>query len=163
MSGECFREYRLRKAFTLDVDEYVSYYKKLFAREIVCLGCPLLIYAPCQPQNLRDYAEAVTVGVTSKEVVFCKEKTKTCWRLSPCDSGKVVKQIPFSQITDIEVVEPAGDCLPARALYRVNIQTASRSGAGAAGAELSVVGLKKEDAYELRSLVTRQSQVMRRV
>jgi hypothetical protein len=145
---------QLKNTFVLQKEDYVNYNYQVYVRNLVCC-CPVLwpmaIAAPCEYQNLADYADAVTVGTTGDSLVFCKQKTKTCWRCSPCDSGKVVKEIPFDKITDVVIVEPAGGCCPAEILYRIYIQTAGRS--GVEGAELTIVGLTEKDAYSLRSLI----------
>ena len=65
--------------------------------------------------------------------------------------------MPFDKITDVIIVEPAGGCCPPEMLYRVNIQTAGRS--GVEGAELTILGLSKEDAYSLRSLIKNKGRV----
>lgn len=166
-SNPCFRDAKPHKTFRLDVDEYVAYNFDIYLRNLVCcLPCApaLLCVAPCERQNLTDYAEAIEVGVTKDALVFCKQKTKTCWRCQPCDSGRVVKEIPLKQITDVVVIEPAGDCCPRERLYRMQIQTAGKS--GTEGPELEIVGLKEADAYSLRTLVKgggkANNQVMRR-
>lgn len=143
-----------QQTFHLNVDDYVSYNCNIFTRNLICcFPCaPFLIcIAPCERQNLTDYAEAVQVGVTKEALVFCKQKTKTCWRCQPCDSGQVVKEIPLQQITDVVVLEPAGGLCPREILYRVQIQTAGKS--GVEGPELEIVGLRERDAYALRSLL----------
>jgi hypothetical protein len=140
---------RARKTFRLDAEAYVDYYFAVFLRQVALGGCALLPCAPCERSNLRDYAEAVTVSVTSTHVVYTKERTKTCWRLPPCDAGKVVQQIPLRQVTDVVVSEPAGGCCPAERLVRVTVQTA-----GSDAAEMHLVGMFEKDAYELRRLLT---------
>ena len=164
-TNPCFRDAAPQRTFRLNVDDYVSYHCNVFLRNLICfLPCSpfLACVAPCERQNLIDYAEAVEVGVTQDAVVFCKQQTKTCWRCQPCDAGRVAKEIPLSQITDVVVREPAGGLCPREILYRVQIQTAGKS--GVEGPEMEIVGLSEEDAYALRTLVKagRRNQVMAR-
>ena len=153
-TNPCFRDAAPRRVFRLGVDDYVDYHCGVYLRNLVCcFPCApfLACTAPCERQNLVDYASAVEVGVTRRALVYCKQKTKTCWRCQPCDSGRVVKEIPLDKITDVEVVEPAGGLCPRETLYRVYVQTAGRSGVD--GAELEIVGLSGDDAYALRSMI----------
>ena len=153
MPSACLKHTHFQKTFRLQADIYVYYHSRMYLRDaIICPTLwPFILLAPCEYQNLADYADAVTVGITQDSIVFCKEQTKTCCRCSPCDEGKTVQEIQFSKITDVNIVEPAGGCCPPEMLFRVYIQTAGRSGVD--GAELTIVGLSEKDAYELRSLV----------
>ena len=160
-SDPCFRDSPPERILRLDVEEYVRYNWNLSLRYLAFMPF-LIVIAPCRRQNLRDYAEAVEVGVTKDSLVFCKEKTKTCWRCAPCDSGRMVKEIPLSQITDVKVIEPAGDCCPRESLFRVQIQTAGKS--GIEGPELEIMGLSEQDTHSLRAQLKkgRKNQVMKR-
>lgn len=153
MTSTCLTDTQLKHKFYLQKELYVYYTSRKSLRDAILfpLFWPFILLAPCEYQNLKDYADAVVIGTTEDSLIFCKQKNPTCCRLPPCDSGKTVKEVPFNQITDVIIVEPAGGCCPSEILYRVYIQTAGRS--GVEGAELSIVGLSKEDAYGLRSLI----------
>lgn len=148
--------------YRLDVDAYVDYYWKVYLCQTACGGAPNLLCLPCVIPNLRDFAEAVHVRVTSSDVVYTRERIATCWRLSCCDQGRLVKSVPLEKVTDVVLLEPAGGC-PPQTLYTVQIQTASNS--GAMGAELTVTGLPEKDARALRGAILarrRGGAVMRR-
>lgn len=136
--------------YRLDVDAYVDYYYKVYLCQVACGGFPNLLCLPCVLPNLRDFAAAVGVRVTATDVVYTREKVATCWRLSCCDQGRIVKTVPLAKVTDVVLLEPAGGC-PPQTLYTVQIQTASNS--GAMGAELSVTGLPEKDARALRTAI----------
>ena len=94
--------------FSLDVDEYTDFYFKEYIWSF--LICPQLLpitclIIPCEQRNIRDRAEAIRIGVTNTHLIYCKEKIPTCWRLSCCDEGKVVREIPLQKITDVIVTE----------------------------------------------------------
>jgi hypothetical protein len=139
-----------RNTFLLDVDEYVDYNCKVYIFQTICFGFPNLLCAPCVYANLKDFATAVKVTITNKELRFERDQIKTCWRLSCCDSGRIEKTIPLNRIIDVVLIEPAGG-FPPKTLYILKIQTASNSGVNAP--ELVIEGLKKEDAIKVKSLL----------
>jgi hypothetical protein len=77
------------------------------------------------------------------------DKRPTCWGTSCSDAGKKSKTIPFDQITDCDIVEPAGNtCLwIPNTLYQVNINTAS-SGSDSNRNELTLTGLRDPVAFK---------------
>ena len=141
--------------YRIDTNEYVDYYYKVYLCQTLCFGLPNLVVLPCVTSNLRDFANAVSVRVTSTHVNYVREKIATCWRISCCDQGRIEKNIPLDKITDVVLQEPAGGC-PPQTLYTLNIQTASNS--GAVGAELSITGLPEDKARELRERILSRSQ-----
>lgn len=147
--------------FKLDVNEYVDYYCKVYLCQTVCFGFPNILCCPCEYYNLKDFASAVTVTVTNTELKYERERIKTCWRLSCCDSGRIEKNIPLNRIIDVILLEPAGG-FPPQTLYTIKIQTASNSGVNLP--ELQIVGLKETDAKKLKSLLVkrRTNNVMKR-
>lgn len=152
----------VRKVYRVDADEYTDYFFALYLRTAaLCCACPLLLCLPCEWRNLHDAASAVTVALTDTHLVYCREQVRRCWRLPPCDAGAVVREVPFEQITDVEVILPAGDCCPRQRLVRVRIQTAGRS--GTEGPELDIVGLDAPDAQDLRRRVRGVERQRRRV
>lgn len=141
--------------YRIDTTKYVDYYYKVYlVQTFVCCGYPNLLCLPCTVANLRDFADAVTVRLTTQNLIYTREKVPTCWRLSCCDQGRTEKTIPLDKITDVALIEPAGGC-PPQTLFTLKIQTASRS--GAIGAELSVTGLPEAKARELQSRLQRES------
>ena len=143
------------KVFPLDVETYTEFHFKeyLFA----LLFCPqywpvTCLVIPCEQRNIKERAEAIRVGVTKTHLIYCKERIRTCWRVSCCDEGKVVREIPLHKITDVVVEEPAGGCCPPNMLYTVTIETPGATGDDGRP-EIVVKGLSKEDAYRLRGLV----------
>jgi hypothetical protein len=150
------------KTFRIDVDEYVDYYCKVYICQTVSCGFPNLICAPCIYQNLRDFASSITITVTDTELKYERDRIKTCWRLSCCDSGKIEKSIPLNRIIDVVLKEPAGG-FPPKTLYIVKIQTASNSGVDVP--ELVIIGLKEKDARKLKSIIvkSRGNQTMDRI
>lgn len=139
--------------FSLDVEEYVDYFYKVYICQTICFGFPNVLCLPCEYLNLKDYANSVKITVTDKELIYVRERIKTCWRLSICDVGRIEKNIPLNRIIDVVLVEPAGG-IPARTLYVLKIQTASNS--GVASPELVITGLKKNDAEKLKSILTKK-------
>ena len=115
---------------------------------------PLLLSTlPCEYQNITDRANALQIGISKTHLIYCKEKTKTCWRCDVCDEPKTVHEIPLDKISDVVVKEPAGGCFPKETLYHVIIQT---PGFSDPEPEITVTGLSKEDAYKLRSLIMKR-------
>lgn len=143
------------KVFSLDVDAYTDFHVKEYLWSfLLCppfwpITCSVI---PCEGRNIRDRAEAIRIGVTKTHLIYCKEKTRTCWRISCCDEGKVVREVPLHKITDVIVTEPAGGCCPPNTLYTVAIETPGAKGPDGRP-EIVVKGLHKEDAYKLRTLV----------
>lgn len=158
-NNTCLTDTQLKHKFYLQKEKYVYYQSRKLLRDAILfpLFWPFILIAPCEYENLKDYADAVVVGTTEDSLIFCKDINPTYCRLPPCDNGKTVKEMPFDKITDVIIVEPAGGCCPSEILYRVHIQTAGRS--GVEGAELTIVGLSKEDAYTLRSLIKNKGRV----
>lgn len=141
--------------YKIDTDEYVDYNCKLALCHTVICGFPYLLCLPCELRNLKDFAEAVSVKLTQKQLVYSREKVKTCWRLPICDQGRIEKTIPLSQITDVILIEPAGGC-PPKTLYTLQIQTAGNS--GIPGSELEITGLSESDSKQLKQkLLARRS------
>mmetsp|Transcript_35256 Transcript_35256/g.71414 ORF Transcript_35256/g.71414 Transcript_35256/m.71414 type:complete len:318 (-) Transcript_35256:1387-2340(-) len=107
------------------------------------LGLALLGCAPCfLRRNVEWSARSKHVALTRDGIRFVRDRRPTCWGLSMCDAGRSSKTVPYDQITDCDVEEPAGNtCLCiANVLSTVNIDTASSG--GQAGKELKIVGLK---------------------
>jgi len=156
----CFApDLKLKRVFRLDADAFVAYRFKLALRLALCGGAGVCCL-PCEVQNLHDYADATYLGITENQrIVYCRDRVPTCWRLPPCDAGRISKEIPLSKVTDVVVLEPAGDCCPAQALYTVRIQTAGNT---VIGPELEVQGLSREDAYAFRRMVVAPSESPRR-
>lgn len=160
--NRCFRGTDA-KVFKLDVDKYTEFYYKEFLYAF--LWCPVLspllcLVLPCEHSNIRDRAEAISVGVTKTHLIYCKEQVRNCWRMYCCDEGKVVREIPLTKITDVIVTEPAGGCLPENMLYKVAIETPGAKGTDGRP-EIVINGLHKDDAYQLRSLVMKTTRPKR--
>lgn len=90
--------------FSLDVEEYTDFYFREYIWSFVI--CPQLLpitclVLPCEQRNIRDRAEAIRIGVTKTRLIYCKEKIPTCWRLSCCDEGKVVREIPLQKTKEM--------------------------------------------------------------
>lgn len=108
--------------------------------------------------NIRDEVRCRHVCVTLDGIRYVQDKHKTKCRLDCQDVGKVTKTVPFDQLTDCDVEEPAGAegplcCLVNRRLTILNVDTASgsRGEGGVSGHELSLVGLR--DPHSFKNLV----------
>jgi hypothetical protein len=145
------------KVFSLDVEKYTVFHHQEYLYSFIV--CPAYwpitcLVIPCEYQNIRDRANAIRIGVTETHLIYCREKVKTCWRLSCCDEGKIVREIPLEQITDVIVTEPAGGCCPPNILYKVSIETPGQG--GFSQPDVKIDGLTKDDAYKLRALVMKR-------
>jgi len=69
---------------------------------------------------------------------------------------RITKKIPIDRVADIQIIEPAGDCLPPNMLYTVMVQTAAKS---QEGAELVITGLSESDVYDFRNMVMGRKKV----
>ena len=160
MPSSCFKGEAVIKEFHIDVSAYVDFHRGRFYRDTILCGwsvccLPLICDLPYLTANITDKANATHLAVTSTHIIYCVDKYKTCWRIPPTDHAKIVKKIPVDRISDIVILEPAGDCCPPNALYTVTVQTAAKS---IEGAEVSVTGLSKDDVYEFRRLALEQQQ-----
>jgi hypothetical protein len=69
----------------------------------------MLSAAPCfLNANIRWHVHAQHVAMTRDGIRFVRAKRKTCWGLGCMDAGKSSKMVPFDQITDCDIEEPAG-------------------------------------------------------
>lgn len=87
-----------------------------------------LSYSPCMiSQQVRWAAQAQHVAVTEDGIRFVQDKRKAWWGLKMCDQAKTSRTVPFEQIIDCDVFEPAGNaclCIP-RTLVTVTVTTSS--------------------------------------
>ena len=142
----------LRKEYTLDVDTYVDFYTRRYYRDIAltCGLVPTWLCIPCLYDNLVDAASAVRVGVSDRHVVYSKSPHDACCRIGLCHQPSSSRLIAIDHISDVEVIEPGGDCCPPNALYVVKLCTASGV---TRGCLLTISGLSKKDAFGFRDAV----------
>lgn len=144
--------------FDFDYGSMETYYSSLgwtcygftaFFPTLLTVG--LLGMVPCYlNRNVRWNVRAQHVAVTRDGIRFVHDKHSSCWG-NPCsDVGKRSKTIPFDQITDCDIVEPAGNsCLCiTNVLSSVHVDTVSSS---KGSHEISIQGL--EDPHAFKKLV----------
>ena len=125
---------------------------------MLLFSCPCLLH-----QQAQWYVHAHHVAITRDGIRFVIDRRKSCWGLPMCDRSKYSRTIPFDQITECDILEPAGSaCFGVkRELYVVNVPTASSSSGSnnnnGVGHKLSISGLK--EPYKFQALVLAMKRV----
>mmetsp|Transcript_110937 Transcript_110937/g.214844 ORF Transcript_110937/g.214844 Transcript_110937/m.214844 type:complete len:229 (+) Transcript_110937:88-774(+) len=124
--------------FDFDYEKIIKFKSKVAHMELgICLPITALFCLPCLvKKNVTWEARAMHVALTVDGIRYVVDKHKTGCGSSCTDVGKTVTTIPYSNITDCYVVEPAGTaccCCIRNVLATVYIHTAPGRGTSSIG------------------------------
>eukprot|EP00928_Gymnodinium_smaydae_P097021 TRINITY_DN8689_c0_g1_i1.p1 TRINITY_DN8689_c0_g1~~TRINITY_DN8689_c0_g1_i1.p1 ORF type:complete len:232 (+),score=39.12 TRINITY_DN8689_c0_g1_i1:116-811(+) len=146
--------------FDYDYDRIIDFKTQVGMAALCCIPGALCVSSVfCYPcflkQNIEWDTRARHLALTIDGIRFVHDKRKFLCGCECSDKGKETKTIPYDQITDCDVLEPAGTafcCFIPRVLHTVTVDTASSGGVsdknGSIMHELVLEGLKEPHAFK---------------
>jgi len=159
------------KSYAFDYDAIVEYKHAMAWQEIQkqainpCSGIlcfPCLVYSIgsyffLDKDNMKEEVRAQHLALSRDGIRYVTDKyrARQCCGLPDVVQGKVSKTVPYDQMTDCDVEEPAGYsfvcefmCPVEQTLHVVQVDTASGAGKTESGHELSLKGLFAPDQFK---------------